>query len=203
MDKRTYHHGALRDAILDAAIEIVREDGITGFTLAKAARRTGVSTGAPYQHFGGARQVLVAAAARGYQELAARFGSLATEQRPPAARIEDMAMTYITYALEDPARFRVMAAFGDAVMADPHQRVGTEESDRHWRQVCTELTGAERADDLTLAMLSVAHGAAQLATNRFYSQSHGLDTEQVLSASRRSIRAVIEERAPATPGPDN
>ena len=73
MSRRAYHHGDLRTALVDATLELMAENGVQGFSVAEAARRTGVSISAPYRHFADRDQLLAAAAVRGYEELLARF----------------------------------------------------------------------------------------------------------------------------------
>lgn len=57
-----YHHGALREALLEATMELVREKGAKNFSAAEAARRVGVSITAPYRHFAD-RDAMIAALA--------------------------------------------------------------------------------------------------------------------------------------------
>ena len=54
--RRGYHHGRLRDALVEAARTLVAERGTAGFTLAEAAKRVGVTAAAPYRHFSDRRQ---------------------------------------------------------------------------------------------------------------------------------------------------
>ena len=61
MSKRGYHHGNLRQALVDAALELVRDKGPTGFTLSEAAKLAGVTPAAVYRHFQG-REDLIAGA---------------------------------------------------------------------------------------------------------------------------------------------
>ncbi len=53
MPKRGYHHGNLRQALVDAALELVEQKGPTGFTLSEAAKQAGVTPAAVYRHFEG------------------------------------------------------------------------------------------------------------------------------------------------------
>ena len=48
---RGYHHGNLKEALIDAALELIAQKGPAGFTFAEAARWAGVSPAAPYRHF--------------------------------------------------------------------------------------------------------------------------------------------------------
>jgi len=71
-DKRgKYHHGDLRRALLDAALELVNELGPSGITLREAARRAGVTHAAPYRHFADKGALLAAVAEQGFVQLLA------------------------------------------------------------------------------------------------------------------------------------
>lgn len=108
---RGYHHGDLRNALLSAAMELVRERGARGFSVIETARRAGVSSSAPYRHFVDRDALLAAAALRGFQELDLRLRELPDDPTlgDCAARI---AGSYLRFAREDPARFEVMFAAG-------------------------------------------------------------------------------------------
>src|SRR5262252_4364083 len=78
-----YHHGSLREAMLEASERILERDGITGLTLRAAAREAGVSHAAPKNHFGDIRGLLSELAAAGF----ARFGAaLVAQVREDAPR---------------------------------------------------------------------------------------------------------------------
>ena len=69
--RRSYHHGDLRRALMDAAVALCRERGPHGFTMREAARRAGVSSGAPYKHFRDQKELMCAVAAEGMRLRAA------------------------------------------------------------------------------------------------------------------------------------
>lgn len=104
-----YHHGNLRRALLDAAMDLIRERGVDGFTLREVARRAGVSHAAPYHHFPD-RAALVSALAE------ESFGMFAEAFREAAAgtegahleRIRAIGRAYVRFAFDDPARFTLM-----------------------------------------------------------------------------------------------
>jgi AcrR family transcriptional regulator len=108
--RRSYHHGDLRRALVDASVALIARKGADAFTLREAARRVGVSHAAAYRHFTDKNTVLEAIAAQGYRELAERLR--AAVARVPRARIERrlhaIAMTYAVFAIEQGPRFRVM-----------------------------------------------------------------------------------------------
>ena len=66
---KPYHHGALREALVAAAAEIIENEGPDGFSLRAAARKAGVSSAAPAYHFGDARGLLSASSAPRSSEL--------------------------------------------------------------------------------------------------------------------------------------
>src|SRR5688500_6730520 len=113
--RKTYHHGDLRQALIDAALGLLRKQGAEALTLRAVARAAGVSQAAPYRHFAD-RAMLVAAVA---QESFSRMGAAiegAVHKGPlgPAALKRGMA-AYVQFAHEHPAEYRVM--FG-AELAD-------------------------------------------------------------------------------------
>lgn len=103
----TYHHGDLRNALIQAAEEILVERGATGFSLREAARRAGVSPGAPAHHFGDARGLLTAVAARGFERLTEELAT-ASEDAAPADRVRAIGAAYLKFALENGPIFGIM-----------------------------------------------------------------------------------------------
>ena len=71
---RGYHHGNLREALIQAALDLIAEKGPTGFTFAEAARSAGVSPAAPYRHFRDRDELLSDVAMRGFEHVRGRAG---------------------------------------------------------------------------------------------------------------------------------
>jgi AcrR family transcriptional regulator len=104
---RPYHHGNLKEALLDAAVELIAETGPRGFTLREAARRAGVSHNAPYRHFRDREDLLAAVAADGFDRLTramARVGPKAS----PLDRLRRSGIAYVDFALRWPQHFAAM-----------------------------------------------------------------------------------------------
>jgi AcrR family transcriptional regulator len=104
---KNYHHGALRQALIEAAEAQLAERGVDGFSLREAARCAGVSPGAPAHHFGDARGLLTAVAAKAFGELIERIESAADEP-VRSDRLRRMATSYVGFAVAQPARFDLM-----------------------------------------------------------------------------------------------
>ncbi|MEM9621108.1 MAG: TetR/AcrR family transcriptional regulator [Pseudomonadota bacterium] len=107
--KATYHHGDLRNALLDAADELLQREGLQGFTLRACARLAQVSHAAPKHHFGDVNGLLRAVAERGYARLVEQLETHIEAVRGDLQ--EEMFATargYVTFAEEYPEHFRIM-----------------------------------------------------------------------------------------------
>ncbi|YAL83646.1 TetR/AcrR family transcriptional regulator [Dermacoccaceae bacterium W4C1] len=107
----SYHHGDLPNTLVRTAITMLDEDGGIELSLRAVARRAGVSSAAPYNHFTDRISLLSAIAANGYTEL---LEDLAGRHPEPAdaADLADLAVAYVHFALVRPGLFRVMFAEG-------------------------------------------------------------------------------------------
>src|SRR5882724_8102895 len=100
--RRGYHHGNLREALIDAALELIGAKGPAGFTIAEAARLAGVSPAAPYRHFRDADALLAEVAVRGYDRFAGRLAKAWNGGRPEVvAAFEDLGRAYLAFAREE------------------------------------------------------------------------------------------------------
>ena len=117
--RRGYHHGNLREALIEAARALIGEIGPGGFTIAEAARRAGVSPAAPYRHFRDAEALLAEIALRGFEQLAAELARAWDGGNPdPIRNFEGLGRTYLRFARSEPAYYAAM--FEAAIDADAH-----------------------------------------------------------------------------------
>src|SRR5260370_11616349 len=105
---KPYHHGHLREALLQAAIQLIAEVGPAGFTLREVARRAGVSHNAPYRHFPDREDLLAAVAAQGFRELNEAMLEAVTQHRNSVGRLKRAGLAYVEFALPRPEHFTVM-----------------------------------------------------------------------------------------------
>jgi AcrR family transcriptional regulator len=99
-----YHHGDLRRAVLDRALEVVAAGGPTSLSLRAIAADLGVSHTAPRHHFGSTRGLLTAIAVDGFGELGERL----SRSRLGGGSFLDSGVAYVEFALDRPAHFQVM-----------------------------------------------------------------------------------------------
>jgi AcrR family transcriptional regulator len=106
--KGRYHHGDLRRALLDAALELVNEHGPHGFTMREAARRAGVSSGAPYKHFADHDALMREILIEGWDKMNADMEALMAVEQNATQRFRAMGIAHVVFAVRHPAYFRVM-----------------------------------------------------------------------------------------------
>ena len=105
---RPYHHANLRKTLLEAAAALIGEAGPRAFTLREVARRAGVSHNAPYRHFSGRDELLMAVAAEGFDRLAAVMQKAMAPAGSPRERLVLCGCGYVDFALRWPHHLLVM-----------------------------------------------------------------------------------------------
>ena len=118
--KRGYHHGNLRQALVDAALKLIEEKGPTGFTLSEAAKEAGVPPAAVYRHFEGREDLIAEAARQGY-EIFADVMQYAYETGQPSAlaAFEATGRAYLAFARKYPGHYIAMFESGISVNRTP------------------------------------------------------------------------------------
>jgi AcrR family transcriptional regulator len=199
-----YHHGDLRSALVDAAIDVIAERGARGFSLAEASRRLGVTTAAPYRHFADRDELLATVAVRALSVFAAMLADAADAAEAPAQRLAAMAGAYVRFAAQERPLF-------DTIFNSGLDKSRYPELQRAWEPVDTLLAvvlevcdgDAAEADALADAVEASAHGYATLLIDGEYGE--GPDTVNAAAAkATASARALIAGRQalrPAQPSP--
>jgi AcrR family transcriptional regulator len=108
--RSSYHHGNLKEALIEAATQMILESGIGSVTMRALARRVGVSPAAYAYHFPDKASLLLAIATEGFRKLNDHFEP-AREEEDPRERLRILGRRYLDFALEYPGHYRVM--FGD------------------------------------------------------------------------------------------
>lgn len=111
---RPYHHGNLRQSLIDAGLELIAEKGVRAFTLREIGSRIGVSRMAAYRHFADKSALLRAISDAGFVAFAdALEAACRTAKADFASQLSSMALAYVRFAVEHRAQFEVMFAWGD------------------------------------------------------------------------------------------
>lgn len=162
-NRATYHHGDLRQALLNNACDILETEGAEGLSLRSVAARSGVSHNAPYRHFRDRSALLSAVAERGFQDLTEKMASAAGAE-DPLARIAE---AYLTFARARPQMYRLMFA-SEAVRAapgpDPQLRATSKRTFDAVRTAVKESLSKQsgNADGVAAMVWAPLHGLALL-----------------------------------------
>ena len=197
---RSYHHGDLPNALLDAAEALVRERGSEAWSLREVSSRVGVSPSAAYHHFASRDALVAALSARVFAELGTRLQHAAAQARGDRkARLVALGSSYVNWALDDPAVFRLTFGAGriePATPIQPHPHdVLVSELDRLVDS--GELPVAARPGAET-AIWAAVHGLATLLADGIIQLD---DPQTVRRTTERLIRATLTglaEEAPPT-----
>ncbi|MEM1315348.1 MAG: helix-turn-helix domain-containing protein, partial [Pseudomonadota bacterium] len=118
--RRGYHHGNLREALVEAAARLIAERGPQGFTMAEAAREAGVSAAAPYRHFKSREALIGELARRGFELFADLLEHAWNGGAPsPLASFERVGRAYLAFAAKEPGYYVSMFESGVPAAQDP------------------------------------------------------------------------------------
>jgi AcrR family transcriptional regulator len=168
-----YHHGNLREALIEAALALIAENGPLGFTFAEAARQAGVSPAAPYRHFRDRDHLLADVAQQGFGHFEAALARAWDQGRPdPMTAFCNIGKAYLDFARLQPGYYAAMFTAGIALDATPELR---DVSDRAFailrsaaETVTAGLPAGQRPPALMVALhvWSLSHGIASLFAQR-------------------------------------
>jgi AcrR family transcriptional regulator len=165
--RRGYHHGNLREALIQAAQDLIGAKGPAGFTIAEAARLAGVSPAAPYRHFRDAESLLAEVATRGFEQFRDRLEAAlnAAPAAEPAQAAAAVGRAYLGFAREEPAYYAAM--FEARIAREPFPDLQSA-GDRAFA-VLRAL-----ADRLAVAALIRPHPPALMIALHIWSTAHGI-----------------------------
>ena len=164
-----YHHGNLREAMVAAALSLIRERGPGGFSFAEVARAVGVSGAAPYRHFRDRNALVAEIARQGFVRLEGDLERAWNDGKPGAASaLENAGRAYLSFARREPAAYAAMFHPGfpiedDADLTAAHDRAFAVIR-RAAERVTVTAAGARKPPALMVALhiWSLAHGIASL-----------------------------------------
>lgn len=207
-NRAAYHHGDLRNALVDAATDLARDGGPDAVVLRAAARRVGVSPTAAYRHFSGQGDLLFAVKVRGQQYLAesmAGAGELGSDAS--ADEVEDavlaMGRGYVAFALREPGLFRSAFCRTPDLALVLNEDGVPGQSSGEWRFRSFEMLvealdrlvacgrmPAPRRPGAEVAAWSMVHGLSVLLLDGPFAQLPDDQREAVVDRTLRTLLAV-------------
>lgn len=206
MKKKSYHHGNLREALVEAAHEILAADGVAGLSLRKVALRAGVSAPALYSHFEDKRALLAVLATQGFEWLAASMEAESAKDAEDSSRatagLPGLALAYVNFALENSSLFQLMFGreVGSLLDFPALVEAGTRCYGLMAESVGAQLKATGSSDSLAIsatAAWSMVHGLSTLMIDgRVDAASCGVDSNDEM------ILRVCQTFTFAVPGRD-
>ncbi|KIN79474.1 TetR/AcrR family transcriptional regulator [Sulfitobacter mediterraneus] len=166
MPKRGYHHGNLRQALIDAALKLIELRGPMGFTLSEAAKQAGVTPAAVYRHFDGREDLIAEAARQGY-EIFADLMDFAYQSGQPSAlkAFEATGRAYLAFARKHPGHYIAMFESGISVNRTPELATAANRANGVLEKAAEDLSQHIPADKRPPATMFSAH---------IWAMSHGV-----------------------------
>jgi AcrR family transcriptional regulator len=165
MTTKKYHHGDLKNALIQAGVEILALDGVAGLSLRKVAQRAGVSHTAPYAHFADKQALIAAISTEGYRTLYEEFVMIREKfQTDPLQQLVEAALAYVRFALTKPAQFRV--TFSNAVQREEDYPSLLDITDKCLGQLISIMGACQEAgilrpgpvEGIAISVWSAVHG---------------------------------------------
>ncbi len=169
--RKPYHHGALRQALIDAGVALAREGGPDRVILREAARAAGVSHSAAYRHFADREALLAEVARHARGELAAEMRQRLTLVADPRERLGAVGTAYVDFALAQPGLFRTAFATHPATTGNNHEPDAPADNAAEPFEILGQvldqaqsagLLAEDRRPGAEIAVWSAVHGLASL-----------------------------------------
>ena len=195
MTKESYHHGDLRQTIIEEALIWIEQKDIFSLSLRKIARQIGVSHNAPYRHFPDKESLLVAIAEIGFTQLHQTLQQAFIKSSDDAQkRLETIGVAYIEYAISNQAYYRVM--FSDVCWADSQKYPKLEPTSQEAFNVLLDtikigqkeaVFNAQNSQELARVCWSLVHGVSTLAIDNQLMTS---DADSVIRLAKMATKTL-------------
>ena len=179
--ERGYHHGNLREALIQAALDTIASRGLAGLAVAELARAVGVSPAAPYRHFRDRNALIAEVSRQGFERLnEALKEAVASGPGHPVAALERCGRAYLAFAAREPAAYAAMVQGGTE--DDPAVQTATDAA----------FAVLRRAADAACALAPAPRPPALMVALHIWSLTHGV-AGLFLGANRRMLPMAPED----------
>ena len=166
--KRAYHHGNLREALIEISLQVIREEGVRGLTLREIGKRLQVSRMAAYRHFTDKAALLASISKAGFEKFADSLEAARDNAGPKFAhRMDALAAAYVRFAEENREYFEVM--FGEGSEPRYLDEAAGAEAQRSFAVLESEIQHGQETGD-------VRPGDSEALTQLAWALVHGIST---------------------------
>ncbi len=165
-DRKTYHHGNLKQALVEATLALAVEKGPHGFTLSEAAKTAGVSAAAPYRHFRNKDEVIAEAARQGFEIFGALMERAYNNGQPSTlTAFEAVGRAYLAFARKFPGYYITMFESGAPIASNRELAISAN-------RAMAVLTQA--AEKLSSHLPAGKRPPASMVSQHIWALSHGV-----------------------------
>lgn len=195
----TYHHGKLGEALIAASIEIIEEQGVEGLSIRAAAKRAGVSSGAPFRHFKSKSALLTAIAEQAMQRLFDAVIAATSElgDNDPLAALQMIGEAYLEWAIRNPTHFEIISS---RVLIDFTSSASLQEQNEAIRiqmvalveeaRVLGQIAPETNVADLVLACRALVYGLSRMAIDGHFPEWHPHEAPQ--TGASHALRLFLD-----------
>lgn len=181
-DRKSYHHGNLRQTLVEATAALIEEMGPQAFTLTEAARRAGVSPAAPYRHFKGRDDLIEEVARQGFMDFADRLEAAFDDGHPRAlTAFLRMGQAYLDFARDRPGYYMAMFESGISITGNADLAKASERA---------QGVLLEAAEALAHRLPADRRPPARMVANHIWALSHGV--VELFSRGKPGGRSSVE-----------
>ncbi|WP_265499267.1 TetR/AcrR family transcriptional regulator [Paracoccus beibuensis] len=165
-ERKSYHHGNLRQALVEATAALIEAQGPQAFTLTEAARNAGVSAAAPYRHFKGRDDLLEEVARQGFVDFTDRLSAAFDHGRPkPLTAFLRMGQAYLDFAAERPGYYMAMFESGISIVGNAELAAASGRA---------QGVLIDAAEALSARLPAADRPPARMVANHIWALSHGV-----------------------------
>ena len=210
MAEKTYHHGDLKNALIQAGVEILAKEGLAGLSLRKAARQAGVSHAAPYAHFADKQALIAAISTEGHTKINRKIKQVMKKYPDDLLKqLVEVAWAYVRFGLDEPAHYKI--TFSGAVEKERDYPALVEMTEKNFALVRQLVKSCQAAgilnpgepDLVVIGVWGLVHGFVSLLQEGQVSHAvsdHYSTREMLLFTLNQISRVKIEIEEENTKG---
>jgi len=198
---KSFHHGDLKRALMQSALEILDNEDVTGVTIRAVAKRAGVSHAAPVNHFPDRRALLTALAAEQFELIFKEIeAGMATDDLAPIDKITVLFNSFLEFGLKHPFRYQLLWRYD---LVDHEAEILKRPADRVYDFLTNEIEKiichkTVDPDTVSVAIWSMMHGYLDLRmTGMFEDRQDSISGKPRAQAILSIIRDYLEDLRPA------
>ncbi|MDF2504229.1 TetR/AcrR family transcriptional regulator [Clostridium sp.] len=174
MTKDNYHHGTLKQDLIDKGLQLLNKEGYEDFSLRKVAALCGVSHSAPYKHFKNKDELISTITLNVINSFKDSLNEIVDKYSNPKTQIIEMGKQYIKFMVKNPdyLKFMFLSDFNKTIIVKENEFINAEDTcfDIFKESAINyfKFINANQANytDNILIMWSLVHGMALLIANK-------------------------------------